>query len=34
MKEITQLSKSQEQIAEIMDATKDLLLYKNKMYAD
>ena len=34
MKEITQLSKSQEQIAEIMDATKDLLLYKNKMYGD
>lgn len=34
MKEITQLSKSQERIAEIVDATKDLLLYKNKMYGD
>lgn len=29
-----QLSRSQEKIAEIVDATKDLLLYKNKMYGD
>lgn len=28
------ISKSQESIAEIVDATKDLLLYKNKMYGD
>lgn len=28
------ISQSQESIAEIMDATKDLLLYKNKMYGD
>lgn len=30
----TGLTKSQENIAEIIDATKDLLLYKNKMYGD
>lgn len=30
----SQLSRSQEKIAEIVDATKDLLLYKNKMYGD
>lgn len=29
-----QLSRSQEKIAEIVNATKDLLLYKNKMYGD
>ena len=34
MEETTRLSKSQECIAEIVDATKDLLLYKNKMYGD
>ena len=34
MEETTRLSKSQERIAEIVDATKDLLLYKNKMYGD
>ena len=28
------ISKSQESIAEIVDATKDLLLYKNRMYGD
>lgn len=28
------ITKSQESIAEIVDATKDLLLYKNKMYGD
>ena len=34
MEEINQFSESQESIIEIMDATKDLLLYKNKMYGD
>lgn len=33
-KEEAPMSKSQESIAEIIDATKDLLLYKNKMYGD
>lgn len=33
-KEEVPMSKSQESIAEIIDATKDLLLYKNKMYGD
>ena len=33
-KEVTSMSKSQESIAEIIDATKDLLLYKNQMYGD
>lgn len=33
-KEKAPSSKSQESIAEIMDATKDLLLYKNNMYGD
>ena len=28
------ISESQESIAEIVDATKDLLLYKNRMYGD
>jgi hypothetical protein len=28
------ISKSQESIAEIVDATKDLLLYKNRLYGD
>lgn len=28
------ISESQESIADIMDATKDLLLYKNRMYGD
>ena len=33
-KDSVPISKSQESIAEIVDATKDLLLYKNKMYGD
>lgn len=33
-KDSAPISQSQESIAEIVDATKDLLLYKNKMYGD